>query len=336
MLLSELDKCHLFFDIINGPSKLKIQNKIIYLRILDNASHFLVKAACSSRNLKWIIIQEIRLFLWRISTLTLDEIKEFITINKIQTYDISKEEEKGLEEFMELSKLYKNMQFYKVPFQAVPDLVALQKVFVKNGMAFVPEKELAGLCCCYFKKNLLTKCDVILYPKDAKDNCESSQFKDILDTINNYLHLQRDCEMVDVYSPSVNELDFLLPLAYPLCMRLIHENLRKDHHLKHGARLHCYSCSFIINSNENPTESYGCPFKTLTNVKLREKLTEYQFELLDIEDIVTSSMSKNYQKACMKYYKVTNNDLKHKPFHSPVEYFCCAAYNKNNNSNNSF
>ncbi|KAI4475465.1 hypothetical protein M0804_014291 [Polistes exclamans] len=44
----------------------------------------------------------------------------------------------------------------------------------------------------------------------------------------------------------------------------------------------------------------GCPFKTITNVALREKLTEYPFEFSDIENIIMLSSSQNYQRARMK------------------------------------
>ncbi|XP_043488094.1 DNA primase large subunit-like [Polistes fuscatus] len=304
------------------------------------------------------------------------------------------------------------MQFYKVPFQAVPDLVAERKVFLRNGMAFVPEKELAGLCSCYFKKNLFAGYTIVPNAKDVEDakdiedakdaedaeiaknvydpkiTLTNLQLQDIFDTIINYLNMQRKHAIQIYHGPSVNKLDSLLSSVYPFCMRLIHENLRKDHHLKHGARLQyilflknigvslrgamrlwkeeftkkmsikkfekdygyrlkylygennaqkhysCHSCEKIINLDVKPTECYGCPFKTLTNVALKEKLTEYQLEFSDIEDIIILSSSQNYQRACMKYYEATSNHLRNEPFYSPAEYFRY-TYSEYNSSDDS-
>ncbi|XP_015179090.1 PREDICTED: DNA primase large subunit-like [Polistes dominula] len=401
VLLSELDRNNYdsFFNIINGPSKLTIQEKITSLRILDNVSHFILKTLCPPQHKKWLIIQELKLFLWKSSTFSVEEIKEFCIINNIQINGISEEEKNDLEEFIKVSNLNKSMEFYKVPFQEVLDLVAQRRVFLRSGIAFVPEKELAGLCFCYFKENLLAGYNPIILNaedaeiarnvKDANIALIDLQLKEIFDTINNYLIMKRKYAIQVYNGPSVNELDSLLSSAYPLCMRWIHENLRKDHHLEHGARLQyilflrsigvslreamrlwkeeftkimsikrfekdhayrlkflygenkahknykCHSCEKIMNVELKPTERYGCPFKTLTNVALREKLIEYKFEFPDIENIIILSSSQNYQRACMKYCEATSNHLKDKSFCSPAEYFRY-AYNKNNNSDDLF
>ncbi|XP_014605631.1 PREDICTED: DNA primase large subunit-like [Polistes canadensis] len=410
ILLSELDKINYdsFFNIINGPSKLKINEKITSLRIQDNVSHFVLKIICSIKHRRWFIVQETRLFLWRLLTLTDEEIKTFFIINNIKTYSISEQDKIDLQEFIEISNLNKNIRFYKVPFQAVIDLVAHRKVFIRSGMAFVPEKELAGLCFCYFKENLLAGYKTII--PDAKDaevvevvevtedaevikivddpEIMNLQLHDISDTINNYLDMRRKHAMQVHHGPSGNQLDSLLSSVYPLCMRLIHENFRKDHHLKHEARLQyilflkdigvslkdamhlwkeeftkkisikkfekeygyrlkylygenntqkqysCHSCDKIMNSDVKTIGCYGCPFKTLTSVALREKLTEYQFEVLDIEDIIILSSSEHYQKACIKYCKATSNNFRNEIFYSPAEYFRYTfnGYNSNDDS----
>ncbi|XP_035719465.1 DNA primase large subunit-like [Vespa mandarinia] len=228
------------------------------------------------------------------------------------------------------------------------DLVETHKVFLKYGMAFVPEKELAGLCFGYFKENLAEGLESM--PLVANDAVNDPRINKIFNMLTEYINKEKDIIKKN-YVPSLSELDDMSKKSYPLCMRIIHEMLRKDHHLKYGERKQyslflkdigvtsddamelwkqeftkkineatfereygyrlrhiygegnirktytCLKCSSIINLNIKSTESYGCPFKHLTNASLTQKLNEYEFVLEDIEDIVKLSSMKNYEGA---------------------------------------
>lgn len=378
ILINELRRkdYDIFVKIINGPSKelgsdIKVMDEVLHLRKQDHISHFVLRGACSMHRTKWFHIQELRLFYWRLYTLTIEEIKEFFNVNKLKTHDISEEDKEELQEYIKFNNLY-NEPFYKVPFTFVIDLVEKHKVFLKHGMAFVPEKELAGLCFGYFKENLTTGLKSM--PIVAEDAVNDHRINKIFNIITKYIDSERDI-IEKHYVLSLSELDDVSKKSYPLCMRIIHEVLRKDHHLKHGERkqyslflkdigvtiddtielwkqeftkkmnettfeteygyrlrhiygvgnaqnsYNCYKCSSILNFNVKPTESYGCPFKHLSNESLKQILNEYKFIPEDIEDIVKLSSMENYEKACKRYHEITHSCNIYTIFNSPVNYF---------------
>ncbi|XP_046819339.1 DNA primase large subunit-like [Vespa crabro] len=378
ILINELKKkgYDIFVKIINGPRKelgsdVKVMNEILYLRKQDHISHFMLRGVFSIYERKWFHIQELRLFYWRLYTSTNEEIKEFFNVNKLKTHNISEEDKEELQEYIQLNNLH-NEPFYKVPFTFVIDLVETHKVFLKYGMAFVPEKELAGLCFGYFKENLAEGLESM--PLVANDAVNDPRINKIFNMLTEYINKEKDIIKKN-YVPSLSELDDMSKKSYPLCMRIIHEMLRKDHHLKYGERKQyslflkdigvtsddamelwkqeftkkineatfereygyrlrhiygegnirktytCLKCSSIINLNIKSTESYGCPFKHLTNASLTQKLNEYEFVLEDIEDIVKLSSMKNYEGACKRYHEITHNCNIYGTFNSPVNYF---------------
>lgn len=53
-----------------------------------------------------------------------------------------------------------NIQFYKVPFPQVANLVKKRKVFIAQGVAFVPEKEMAYVFVSHFRRILISAFEV--------------------------------------------------------------------------------------------------------------------------------------------------------------------------------
>lgn len=49
------------------------------------------------------------------------------------------------------------MEFYKVPFQKVTDLIKSRRVYVSGGIAYIPQSDLMSLFVTYFRKNI---CDI--------------------------------------------------------------------------------------------------------------------------------------------------------------------------------
>ena len=45
-------------------------------------------------------------------------------------------------------------EFYKVPFRKVTDLIRSRRVYLNQGIAFIPQADLISLFASYFKKNL--------------------------------------------------------------------------------------------------------------------------------------------------------------------------------------
>lgn len=46
-------------------------------------------------------------------------------------------------------------EFYKVPFQKVTDLIRSRRVYLNQGVAFIPQTDLVSLFVSCFRKNLV-------------------------------------------------------------------------------------------------------------------------------------------------------------------------------------
>lgn len=54
-------------------------------------------------------------------------------------------------------------EFYKVPFQKVADLIRLRKVYLSQGMAYIPNTDLVSLFVSYFRQNLVEGLEVSFF-----------------------------------------------------------------------------------------------------------------------------------------------------------------------------
>ncbi|KAL3501002.1 hypothetical protein ACH5RR_035451 [Cinchona calisaya] len=128
--------------------------------------------------------------------------------------------------------------FYKVPFEEVPELVAIRRVFIQKGHAYVAMNQVVSLVVTQFR-TLLSKALVLTNRK-----CISmirKQEKDRLTPLIECLsssYLGLDYSQPREYSEiSLKDIDQVPMSSFPLCMRHLFEKLREDHHLKHGRRM---------------------------------------------------------------------------------------------------
>lgn len=54
-------------------------------------------------------------------------------------------------------------EFYKVSFYRVSDLIRSRRVYLSQGIAYIPQIDLVSLFLSYFRKNLLDGMPVSLY-----------------------------------------------------------------------------------------------------------------------------------------------------------------------------
>lgn len=97
----------------------------------------------------------------------------------------------------------------------------------------ITEKELVRLCFGYFRENLIAQLKYmhldVADAKDAEDTLRDFKVKVIFHALNDYID-------AFIYRGVVGF--FIIISLYPLCMKLNHENLRKDHHSKHRERVY--------------------------------------------------------------------------------------------------
>ncbi|XP_033209567.1 DNA primase large subunit-like [Belonocnema kinseyi] len=208
----------------------------IEARRRDHISHFILRLAyCQTEDLKnWFIAKEVEFFKLRFTSLAPGSIKQILATNDFDFSQVSDEEKDELR-----GKLYSTKEidystdFYKLPFENVTDLVKDRKVFIKNGSAYVPHHDLISVILVIYKEHLTKMMEI------AKEYLENMSSDDRLINFLKSLPQSFSGMTKAVWSTETTPiamLDDLSKISYPLCMRTLHEALRRDHHLKHGAR----------------------------------------------------------------------------------------------------
>ena len=150
--------------------------------------------------------------------------------------------------------------WFKVDFAVVPELVESRKVYLKAGKAYVPVREQLSMVLAGFNANVAKGLQVrescqaeVLTGKRGSDKAQQHAARNLprldeddrLTPILN--HLSKNFATPD---SSLADADSALPNApinaasidslshhFPLCMRNLHMQLRKNSHLKHYGRL---------------------------------------------------------------------------------------------------
>ncbi|XP_012521525.1 DNA primase large subunit isoform X2 [Monomorium pharaonis] len=216
----------------------------IYIRRRDHISHFVLRSAFAFNVFKkrWFFKQETRLFKWRSSSLDNKGIRQFIQINNFKFELISESEKKDIKEYLQMSSSctsdINNIQFYKVPFSDIASLIKKRKVFVMQGEAFVPEQEMIFVFTSHFKRSLISSFEMA---REYRANLYADErFTRIFINLEKNIHVENTIlvqeQEIQQYV-SLDQLDMLAETSYPLCMRVLHKALKKNHHLTHGGRI---------------------------------------------------------------------------------------------------
>lgn len=188
---------------------------------------------------RWFVSRELELFRLRFSALSAAEIVLFLESENLRYEPMSAAEKAAVEDRLRESTPSRSgsnvdsVDFYKVKFVEVLDLVRNRRVFVKDGYAHIPGEELASALASRFRAHLCgcLAAAVAKLPKLEADErlmpilkgAHDSYSGDTYDTSDSALPL----ESIDAASVE----------SFPPCMRRLHETLRSAHHLKHGGRL---------------------------------------------------------------------------------------------------
>eukprot|EP00074_Homo_sapiens_P090127 XP_016866494.1 DNA primase large subunit isoform X2 [Homo sapiens] len=128
----------------------------------DHISHFILRLAyCQSEELRrWFIQQEMDLLRFRFSILPKDKIQDFLKDSQLQFEAISDEEKTLREQEIvasspSLSGLKLGFEsIYKIPFADALDLFRGRKVYLEDGFAYVPLKDIVAIILNEFRAKL--------------------------------------------------------------------------------------------------------------------------------------------------------------------------------------
>ncbi|XP_033318780.1 DNA primase large subunit-like [Bombus bifarius] len=205
----------------------------------DHISHFILRLShCfEPDNQTWFINQEVEFFKLRFNSLDKEGVEKLLSMHKIDCQQITPEEKDELrEELGSSTAKVKNVdmtEFYKVPFQKVTDLIRSRRVYLNQGIAFIPQTDLVSLFVSCFRKNLVDGMP------DARMSVGrmygDERIASCLKSVHNVS--ERTTVLWTSAATPIDKLDELSKTSYPLCMRVLHEALRTHHHLKNSGRI---------------------------------------------------------------------------------------------------
>uniref|UniRef100_A0A8C3UC74 DNA primase large subunit n=1 Tax=Catharus ustulatus TaxID=91951 RepID=A0A8C3UC74_CATUS len=197
----------------------------------DHISHFILRLAyCQSEDLRrWFLQQEMDLFRYRFNELTESLMQKFLehanlSFEAVIAWQLHEPSLSGLWDAS-----------YQVGLADAVDLFRARKVFIKDGFAYVPFKEIDVIVL----NNYRTKLSKALAL--TARSLPSIQSDERLQPLLNHLShsyvgpdysIQKNTGKI-----SLEQIDALSVKSFPLCMRQLHRALRDSHHLRHGGRM---------------------------------------------------------------------------------------------------
>ncbi|KAK7466967.1 DNA primase subunit pri2 [Stygiomarasmius scandens] len=206
----------------------------------DHLGHFVLRLAfCRSEELRRRFIKaESTLFRIRYESDDSKERQQFLDSRDFNWTMVDKDEEERYKE--DLSLIAENEKFFKVKWTRVPDLVEKREVFLKGGWAYVPARRQFSIVRQEFEIQLTKALELTARAVPRLD--EDNRLMPILDNLCQGFLSGVPSDWVASTPGKEGEItsdmvDDLAKQHFPLCMRNLHQNLKKDHHLKHFERL---------------------------------------------------------------------------------------------------
>jgi DNA primase large subunit len=123
----------------------------------DQAAHFILRLAfCSTADsIRWFVTQECLLFRIRFHLEMSRERSDFLKRTNSHLIPVDPSEKMAVLEHIRKCSPGKEMDdFFKVPFEFVPDLVGRRGVYLHKGYAYVPKCDSFSIVMTKFKENL--------------------------------------------------------------------------------------------------------------------------------------------------------------------------------------
>jgi len=211
----------------------------------DHISHFILRLAFArSEDLRrWYITQELDLFRYRFKKESNEATNQFLREQKLHFEPIGQEEKSSLLQNLKDCMPSKEMDqadsvdFYKVPFTDVLDLVRGRRVYLRAGFAYVPRNELVSIILGIFRSQLSLALTVTArrLPYLEEDTRLLPMLKNLSSTYIGDTFDEKKLDKADKLS--IGEMDAAAKTSFPVCMRFMHDGLRQDHHLKYFSRM---------------------------------------------------------------------------------------------------
>lgn len=225
----------------------------------DIASHFITRLGfCLTEDKRrWFLAQECDLFRARFQAMLPSDQKAFTEVNALPYITLTRPEFDEVKENLSKTILAvtNSMQqanaiatgstahenFYKVPFEAVPDLVATRRVFLRSGEAYVSRDQISSLVGQPYRAALsrsLTKLSRDWNNFMARE--EADRLAPIVENLSQrYLGPDYSDPEKRGVSGQVTAADIprLVSESFPLCMVNMYNALHDSHHLKHTGRM---------------------------------------------------------------------------------------------------
>lgn len=177
-------------------------------------------------------------FRFKFSSLSSSEIKEYVEIYEMGYRPITKEQKDEL--WQELSaqclvtQKIDNLDFYKVSFLAVLDLVRLRKCFLQRGFAYVSSTDFSSIIGNHHQKFI--EKGLMAHLKLLPEFENDERLVGIIKGLHNS-YIGKDFTVNKDADVPIESLDQLSLKSYPPCMKMCHDSLRSTHHAKHKSRL---------------------------------------------------------------------------------------------------
>ncbi|VFV40218.1 dna primase large subunit isoform 1 [Lynx pardinus] len=211
----------------------------------DHISHFILRLAyCQSEDLRrWFIQQEMDLLRFRFSILPKDKIQSFLKDSHLHFEAISYEERSLREHEIIASSTSSSASkselelesVYKIPFADALDLFRGRKVYLEDGFAYVPLKDIVAIVLNEFRAKLSKALALTARSLPAVQSDERLQ--PLLNHLSHSYTGQDYSTQGNAGKISLDQIDSLSTKSFPPCMRQLHKALRENHHLRHGGRM---------------------------------------------------------------------------------------------------
>nr|KAF6507392.1 DNA primase subunit 2 [Rousettus aegyptiacus] len=209
----------------------------------DHISHFILRLAyCQSEDLRrWFIQQEMDLLRFRFSILPKDKIQDFLKDSHLH-FEAIRDEEKALREKEIIASSpslsatkWELESVYKIPFADALDLFRGRKVYLEDGFAYVPLKDIVAIVLNEFRTKLSKA--LALTARSLPTVQADERLQPLLNHLSHSYTGQDYSIQGNVGKISLDQIDSLSTKSFPPCMRQLHKALRENHHLRHGGRM---------------------------------------------------------------------------------------------------
>lgn len=207
----------------------------------DYLSHFILRFAyCSTEELRrWFITREMELFRLKFAGLSTKDVQDFVQCYEMKYTPLNSEQKADIKDDLydctafQSTEEIDSMDFYKVHFTEVLDLISSRRCYVKGGFAYVSASDFVSIIANKHQQLLEDGLQSHLRLLPEVENDE--RFRMILKELHTS-YTGKDYRVPKSGQVPIESLDQLSKKSFPLCMRYCHDNLRSTHHLKYAGR----------------------------------------------------------------------------------------------------